>query len=177
MSKAVKKTISLPADLARDAEARARAEGKTLSAVVQDALRQARIERRLQELRGMQGYWSRKARDKGILTEQDLERYLPLKVVFDTNILVSALVFPGGRVKPPCCASSRNRISSSFPGPSWTNCSACSGASSHRDAEGYPCRGIHFRARHPGPTAETIACRKDDPDNAFSNAPSQDALM
>ena len=45
-------------------------------AVVQDALRQARIERRLQELRGIQGYWSRKARDKGILTEQDLERYL-----------------------------------------------------------------------------------------------------
>ena len=73
---AVKKTISLPADLARDAEALARAEGKTLSAVIQDALRQARIERRLHELRGMQGYWSRKARDKRILTEQDLERYL-----------------------------------------------------------------------------------------------------
>jgi hypothetical protein len=54
----------------------ARAEGKTLSAVVQDALRQARLERRLQELRGVQGFWSRKARDKGILTEQDLERYL-----------------------------------------------------------------------------------------------------
>jgi len=53
-----------------------RAEGKTLSAVVQDALRQARVERRLQELRGVQGFWSRKARDKGILTEQDLERYL-----------------------------------------------------------------------------------------------------
>jgi hypothetical protein len=46
------------------------------TAIVQDALRQARIERRLQELHGMQGYWSRKARDKGILTEQDLERYL-----------------------------------------------------------------------------------------------------
>lgn len=72
----VKKTISLPAALAREAEALARAEGKTLSAVVQDALRQARIERRLQELRGVQGFWSRKARDKGILTEQDLERYL-----------------------------------------------------------------------------------------------------
>lgn len=70
----VRKTISLPADLAHDAEALARAEGKTLSAVVQDALRQARIDRRLQELRGMQGYWSRKARDKGILTERDLER-------------------------------------------------------------------------------------------------------
>jgi len=76
MGTAVRKTISLPADLARDAEALARAEGKTLSAVVQDALRQARIERRLQELRGIQGYWSRKARDQGILTERDLKRYL-----------------------------------------------------------------------------------------------------
>jgi len=76
MSTAVKKTISLPADLARDAEATARAEGKTLSAVIQDALRQARIERRRQELRGMQGYWSRQARDKGILTEADLDRYV-----------------------------------------------------------------------------------------------------
>jgi metal-responsive CopG/Arc/MetJ family transcriptional regulator len=76
MASAVKKTISLPAKLAREAEALAKAEGKTLSAVIQDALRQTRIERRLQELRGMQGYWSRKARDQGILTEQDLERHL-----------------------------------------------------------------------------------------------------
>lgn len=76
MGAAVKKTISLPADLAREVEALAKAEGKTLSAVIQDALRQARIHRRLQELRGLQGYWSRKARERGILTEQDLERYL-----------------------------------------------------------------------------------------------------
>ena len=76
MGNVVNKTISLPAALAREAEALARAEGKTLSAVVQDALRQAHLERRLQELRGVQGFWSRKARDKGILTEQDLERYL-----------------------------------------------------------------------------------------------------
>ena len=76
MSAAVRKTISLPADLARDAEAMARAEGKTLSGVIQDALRQARIERRLHELRGIHGYWSRQARDKGILSEQDLERYV-----------------------------------------------------------------------------------------------------
>jgi hypothetical protein len=76
MGNVVKKTISLPAALARQAEALARAEGKTLSAIVQDALRQARIEQRVQELRGIQGYWSRKARDKGILTERDLERYL-----------------------------------------------------------------------------------------------------
>lgn len=76
MGAAVKKTISLPAELAREAEALAEAEGKSLSAVIQDALRQARMERRLQELRGLQGYWSRKARERGILTEQDLERYL-----------------------------------------------------------------------------------------------------
>ena len=76
MGAAVKKTISLPAELARDAEALAKAQGKTLSAVIQDALRSARIERRLQELRGIQGYWSRKARERGLLSEQDLERYL-----------------------------------------------------------------------------------------------------
>ena len=76
MVSAVRKTISLPADLARETEALARAEGKTLSAFVQDALRRARIDRRLEELRGMQGYWSRKARDQRILTEKDLERYL-----------------------------------------------------------------------------------------------------
>ena len=76
MPTAVKKTISLPAELARSAEALARAEGKTLSGVIQDALRHAGIERRLQELRGMQGYWSRRAREKGILTEKDLQRYL-----------------------------------------------------------------------------------------------------
>jgi predicted transcriptional regulator len=76
MASAVKKTISLPADLARETEALARSEGKTLSAVVQDALRRARVERQLQELQGIQGYWTRKARDRGILTEKDLERYL-----------------------------------------------------------------------------------------------------
>jgi predicted transcriptional regulator len=76
MRNVVKKTISLPAALARDTEALARAEGKTLSGVIQEALRQARVERRVQELRGIQGYWTRKARDKGILTERDLERYL-----------------------------------------------------------------------------------------------------
>ena len=76
MTSAVKKTISLPADLAREMEALAKAEGKTLSPVIQDALRQARVGSRMQELHGIQGYWSRKARDRGILTEKDLERYL-----------------------------------------------------------------------------------------------------
>ena len=76
MSNPIKRTISLPADLARQTLELVLAEGKTLSEVIQDALRQAAIERRLQELRGMQAYWSRKARDKGILTERDLERCL-----------------------------------------------------------------------------------------------------
>ncbi|MDV3238729.1 MAG: ribbon-helix-helix protein, CopG family [Gammaproteobacteria bacterium] len=73
---AVKKTISLPAELAREAEEIARAEGKTLSAVIQDALRAARAMRLKAELENLQGFWGRKAREKGILTEKDLERYL-----------------------------------------------------------------------------------------------------
>jgi predicted transcriptional regulator len=76
MSNAVKKTISLPADLAQQAEELALAEGKSLSGVIQDALRQAGIERRLQELRGIQAFWSQRARARGILTEKDLARYL-----------------------------------------------------------------------------------------------------
>jgi len=76
MGAAVKKTISLPAEMAKEAEALAKAEGKTLSGVIQDALRQARVGRRQQDLRDIQGYWSRKARERGILTERDLERYL-----------------------------------------------------------------------------------------------------
>lgn len=76
MGTAVKKTISLPPDLAEEAESIAREEGKTLSAVIQDALRLARRQRLTAELRDIQGYWSRKAKEKGILTEEDLERYL-----------------------------------------------------------------------------------------------------
>ena len=76
MPRAVKKTISLPPDLARAAEQIARAEGKTLSAVVQDALRDARAARLRNELEALQDYWSRKAKEQGILTEEDLQRYL-----------------------------------------------------------------------------------------------------
>lgn len=76
MAKAVKKTISLPTELAREAEDMARAEGKTLSAVVQDALRASRAARLKGDLRAIQGYWSRKAKEKGILSEKDLERYV-----------------------------------------------------------------------------------------------------
>lgn len=76
MGTAIKKTISLPPDLAKEAEDVARSEGKTLSAVIQDALRLARTERLKNEFKGIQGYWSEKAKEKGILTEKDLSRYL-----------------------------------------------------------------------------------------------------
>ncbi|MDX2142414.1 MAG: hypothetical protein SFV19_03575 [Rhodospirillaceae bacterium] len=76
MANAVRKTISLPAQLAREAEKQARAEGKTLSAVVQDALRAARAARLRAELKSIQDIFAPKARAKGIFTERDLERYL-----------------------------------------------------------------------------------------------------
>lgn len=76
MGSAVKKTISLPPALAKEAEETARAEGKTLSAVIQDALRSARATRLKTELRAIQGHWGRKAKEKGVLTEKDLERLL-----------------------------------------------------------------------------------------------------
>ena len=76
MATAVKKTISLPPELARAAEKMAQTEGKTLSAVVQDALRKARAANLREELRESQDYWSSRAKERGILTEEDLKRYL-----------------------------------------------------------------------------------------------------
>jgi hypothetical protein len=62
---AVKKTISLPPELAREAEETARA-GKALSDVSQDALRLSRAERLKRELKGAQHYWSWKARESPV---------------------------------------------------------------------------------------------------------------
>lgn len=76
MGNAVRKTISLPPDLARETEEVAAEEGKTLSAVIQDALRLARRERLKAEFGRAQDFWSRKARERGILTEKDLARHL-----------------------------------------------------------------------------------------------------
>ncbi len=72
----INKTISLPAELAREAEEIARTEGKTLSAVIQEALALRKAEQLKCEFSAAQTYWSRKAREKGILTERDLHRYL-----------------------------------------------------------------------------------------------------
>jgi isopentenyl diphosphate isomerase/L-lactate dehydrogenase-like FMN-dependent dehydrogenase len=76
MPVAVKKTISLPPELAHAAEEMAQEEGKTLSGVIQDALRAFRAAKMKDDFRAIQGYWSKKAKQKGILTEKDLERLL-----------------------------------------------------------------------------------------------------
>ena len=76
MTTAVRKTISLPSDLAKEVEEMAREEGKPVSAVIQDALRLAKRGRLKREFYQVQNYWSRKAEEKGIITERDLEKYL-----------------------------------------------------------------------------------------------------
>lgn len=76
MAVAVKKTISLPPELAREVENIAHEEGKPISAVIQDALRLARKERLKNEFYKIQQYWSGKAKEKGILTEKDLAKHL-----------------------------------------------------------------------------------------------------
>ena len=76
MATAVKKTISLPSDLAKEVEKLAREEGRPVSAVIQDALRLAKREKLKREFYQVQNYWTRKAKERGILTERDLERYL-----------------------------------------------------------------------------------------------------
>ena len=79
MGMAVKKTISLPLALSKELEAIAREEGKTVSAIIQEALRLAQRERAKKDVRVIQDYWSRKAKERGILTERDLKRYLAKK--------------------------------------------------------------------------------------------------
>lgn len=76
MGTAVKKTISLPPAMSKELDEIAREEGKTVSAVIQEALRTAKRERLKPGFLAVQGYWTRKAKDKGIVTERDLRRYL-----------------------------------------------------------------------------------------------------
>ena len=75
-TRAVKKTISLPRELARELEDQARAERKTLSGVIQEALWKTRRQRLRKQFHQLQTYWSRKAKEKGILSARDLDRYL-----------------------------------------------------------------------------------------------------
>jgi len=76
MPRTIKKTISLPFELAKEVEEIARKERKTLSAVIQEALKVSRKERLKKEFYQIQKYWSLKAKERGIVTEKDLKRYL-----------------------------------------------------------------------------------------------------
>lgn len=69
MGSAGKKTISLPPDLSKELEEIAHEEGKTISAVIQEALRIAKRERLKSRFFDTQKYWTRKAKEKGILTD------------------------------------------------------------------------------------------------------------
>ena len=76
MGRAHSKMISLPPTLSKELNEIAREEGKTVSAVIQEALRLAKRERPKEGFRVAQGYWTRKAKEKGIITERDLRKYL-----------------------------------------------------------------------------------------------------
>ena len=79
MSTAVKKSVALSHALSKELAQIVREEGKTVSAVIQDALRESKRKRLTQSFLAMQGYWTRKAREKGILTERDLRKYLAVR--------------------------------------------------------------------------------------------------
>ena len=76
ISGVVKKTVYLPPELAEAAEEIAREEGKAFSGVVQEALRLLKSKKFSEEFRRLQTYWSRKAMEKDVFSEEDLERYL-----------------------------------------------------------------------------------------------------
>lgn len=76
MVTAAKRQLAFPAALSRELDQLARREGKTRVAVLQDLVLENKHNRLGQEFRTIQGYWSKKAKAKGILTARDLQRYL-----------------------------------------------------------------------------------------------------
>lgn len=76
MATAAKRQLALPAALSKELDALARREGKSTVAVLQDLVSENKHNRLEQEFRAIQGYWSKKAKAKGVLTSRDLLRYL-----------------------------------------------------------------------------------------------------
>lgn len=76
MATAAKRQLALPAALSKELDALARREGKSAVAVLQDLVSESKHNRLEQEFRAIQGYWSKKAKAKGVLTSRDLLRYL-----------------------------------------------------------------------------------------------------
>ena len=76
MATAAKRQLALPAALSKELDQLARREGKSTVAVLQDLVSESKHKRLEQEFRAIQGYWSKKAKAKGVLTSRDLLRYL-----------------------------------------------------------------------------------------------------
>ncbi|MEO6203657.1 MAG: hypothetical protein ABIP82_10650 [Nitrospirales bacterium] len=76
MGPASNKGISLHSDLCNEREGIARKEGKTISTVIREAMRVVKRERLKSKILDTQQYWTRKAKENGILTERDLQQYL-----------------------------------------------------------------------------------------------------
>jgi hypothetical protein len=76
MATAAKRQLALPAALSRDLNRLARRKGKSTLAVLKDLVAENKQNQLAQEFRSIQGYWSKKAKAKGILTARDLQRYL-----------------------------------------------------------------------------------------------------
>ena len=76
MATAAKRQLAIPVALSRELDQFARREGKSALAVLQDLVSENKHNRLKQEFRAIQGYWSKKAKAKGILTGRDLQRYL-----------------------------------------------------------------------------------------------------
>jgi hypothetical protein len=76
MAISAKRQLALPAALSKELDQLARRDGKSTLAVLKDLVSENKRNRFEQEFRAIQGYWSKKAKAKGILTARDLQRYL-----------------------------------------------------------------------------------------------------
>jgi hypothetical protein len=76
MATAAKRRLDLPPALSKELDQLARRKGKTALAVLQDLVSENKHNRLHQEFKAIQGYWSKKAKAKGILSARDLQRYL-----------------------------------------------------------------------------------------------------
>ena len=76
MATAAKRQLAIPAALSKELDQLARREGKSALAVLQDLVLEKKRNQLEQEFGAIQGYWSKKAKAKGVLTARDLQRYI-----------------------------------------------------------------------------------------------------
>jgi hypothetical protein len=76
MATEAKRQLALPAALSKELDQLARREGKSALAVLQDLVSENKHNWLERDFSAIQGYWSKKAKAKGILTSRDLKRFL-----------------------------------------------------------------------------------------------------